>query len=178
MPEFQRQEKRVGLHSAIFRKAALQANGLRLVPSRKPPPTAKVRLESEPTKYWLSTLPEKTALKALVLLCYTVMSLLEIAAVAGIVEVNGRCQSQDPDGRGDLSARPDGRAQQTAHSRQLSGPRPVAMPAPVGPESRGTDSGAVLSVWRGEWQWTPGARLARKLALHCIVLEKLSTWSC
>ena len=44
MPEFQRHEKRVGLHSAVFRKSALQANGLWFTSSRKPARSAKVRL--------------------------------------------------------------------------------------------------------------------------------------
>src|SRR5205807_9996986 len=47
MPEFQRQEKRVGqvfLHSAVFQKSALQANSFWLAPSRKPARSAKVRL--------------------------------------------------------------------------------------------------------------------------------------
>ena len=44
MPEFQRKEKRVGLHSAVFGKLALQANGLWLAPTGNPVPTAKVRL--------------------------------------------------------------------------------------------------------------------------------------
>jgi len=44
MPEFHRHEKRVGLHSAVFRKSALQANGFWLASPRKPARTAKVRL--------------------------------------------------------------------------------------------------------------------------------------
>src|SRR6266705_3090907 len=44
MPESQRHEKRVGLHSAVFQKSALQPNGLCLAPSRNYPRSAKVRL--------------------------------------------------------------------------------------------------------------------------------------
>ena len=44
MPDFQRLEKGVGLHSAVFQKPVLQANGLFLVSLAKPAPTAKDRL--------------------------------------------------------------------------------------------------------------------------------------
>ena len=44
MPDFQRLEKGVGLHSAVFQKPVLQANGLYLVSLAKPAPTAKDRL--------------------------------------------------------------------------------------------------------------------------------------
>jgi hypothetical protein len=44
MPDFQRLEKGVGLHSTVFQKPVLQANGLYLVSLAKPAPTAKDRL--------------------------------------------------------------------------------------------------------------------------------------
>ena len=43
----------------------------------------------------------------------------------------------------------------------------LVLPPQVGPESRGPDSCAVLSVrWR-EWQWTASGRFISKLALYC-----------
>jgi hypothetical protein len=50
MPDFPRLEKGVGLHSAVFRNPALQANGLWPGGLGKPAPTAKGRLV-EPF-YW------------------------------------------------------------------------------------------------------------------------------
>src|SRR5450432_3306751 len=81
-------------------------------------------------------------------------------------EGDGRYSSEDPDGRGHLSTGPDRRDQQTAYSRHLSRLRTVVLPAPVGSESPGPDSGTVLSVWRGKRQWTASGRLAGKLALY------------
>jgi hypothetical protein len=45
MPEFRREEKRVGLHSAVFLPATLQVNGLTVALSRKTAGAAKVRLD-------------------------------------------------------------------------------------------------------------------------------------
>jgi hypothetical protein len=44
MPEFRGEEKRVGLHSAVFRQLTLQAIHLRLGIRGKRPRSAKVRL--------------------------------------------------------------------------------------------------------------------------------------
>src|ERR1700689_2540513 len=74
--------------------------------------------------------------------------------------------SEHPDGRGHLSIDPVSRGWQTSYSRDLSQPRPVALPAQAGPESQRPDSGALLAVrWR-EWQWTGIDGLTSKLALH------------
>jgi hypothetical protein len=48
MPEFHREEKRVGLHSAAFSTVVLHAKGLGLALSRKIPRAAKVRLKELP----------------------------------------------------------------------------------------------------------------------------------
>jgi len=53
-----------------------------------------------------------------------------------------------------------GRGEQTSHSSQLSRPGSVVLPSPAGPESRRPDPCALLSVWRGEQQWTASSWLA------------------
>src|SRR6266545_3741779 len=86
----------------------------------------------------------------LVLLCYKSLSPLRILQGAGIVEGDGCCPSEDPDGRGYLSARAVGRDWQASYWSQLSRLGAVVLPPPVGPESRGPDPCAVLSVRWGE----------------------------
>ena len=48
MPDFHQIEKRIGLHSAVFRKPALRANGLGLAPLPDPARSAKVGLVQVP----------------------------------------------------------------------------------------------------------------------------------
>jgi hypothetical protein len=80
---------------------------------------------------------------------------------------DGCCPGEDPNGRGHLPTGSDGRGEQTSHSSQLSRPGSVVLPSPAGPESRRPEPCAVLSVWRGEWQWTANNWLAGQLALYC-----------
>src|ERR1700751_2827936 len=82
-----------------------------------------------------------------------------------MVEWNGRSPSRDPDHGGDLSARLGRSSEQTADGSGLSAAPATALPAPVGPKSRRTASGALLPVRRSKREWTPAGGFVGKLAL-------------
>jgi len=74
--------------------------------------------------------------------------------------------STDPDGGGHVPPDLDGDREAATDRRHLQGAPAIVLPAPVGPQSPGSTSRALLSIWRRERERIGADRVTEELALR------------